>query len=190
MKPLSGLGRDPRQEMQAEDVLEIVAALDVAGVAVWLDGGWAVDAALGEQTRPHDDLDLVVDLEDVERLKAVLETRGFVVVAGAPPRSFELVDPPGRQVDVHPVRSTEAGDGCYRMASGDDWIYPAAGFAGEGAVLATSVRCLTPAVQMLCHTGYEPHRASYDDVWALSRHFGLAVPAEYGRPRDTYGERA
>ena len=34
--------------------------LQSAGVRVWLDGGWSVDALLGEQTRPHADLDLAV----------------------------------------------------------------------------------------------------------------------------------
>src|SRR5919201_6639891 len=27
---------------------------------VWLDRGWGLDALLGEQTRPHDDLDLAI----------------------------------------------------------------------------------------------------------------------------------
>jgi hypothetical protein len=38
--------------MLARDVVEILDRLDAAGVEAWLDGGWAVDAVLGEQTRP------------------------------------------------------------------------------------------------------------------------------------------
>ena len=45
--------------MLAHDVLEIVAGLDAAGVRVWLDGGWGVDALIRHQTRDHEDLDLV-----------------------------------------------------------------------------------------------------------------------------------
>ena len=46
--------------MLADDVALVVTALAEAGVAAWLDGGWGVDALLGEQTREHDDLDLVM----------------------------------------------------------------------------------------------------------------------------------
>jgi hypothetical protein len=31
--------------------------LEKAGIEVWLDGGWAVDALLGMQTRPHKEPD-------------------------------------------------------------------------------------------------------------------------------------
>jgi len=40
----------------AEHVLEILTALH--GTDVWIGGGWGVDALVGEQTRPHGDLDL------------------------------------------------------------------------------------------------------------------------------------
>jgi lincosamide nucleotidyltransferase A/C/D/E len=42
--------------MTAEDVIELYTGLDDVGVEVWIDGGWGVDALLGEQTRPHADL--------------------------------------------------------------------------------------------------------------------------------------
>jgi lincosamide nucleotidyltransferase A/C/D/E len=75
------------------------------------------------------------------------------------------------------------------MDSGDEWIYPAAGFTGTGRVLDRYVRCLTPEVQILCHSGYKPHRGSYDDVWALSRRFGIPVPEEYRRAVKSYRPR-
>ena len=65
--------------MTAEDVLDIVTVLERAGVAVWLDGGWAVDALLGCQTRQHDDLDVVVDLGEADALKRELAQRGLAV---------------------------------------------------------------------------------------------------------------
>lgn len=43
--------------MRAKDVLTLLSALDGLGVHYWLDGGWGVDCLLGEQTRPHSDLD-------------------------------------------------------------------------------------------------------------------------------------
>jgi lincosamide nucleotidyltransferase A/C/D/E len=175
--------------MAAEEALEIVRRLDAAGVAAWLDGGWAVDAALGEQTRAHDDLDLVVDMRHFARLALTLADMGYGRGSGEPPTSVEFVDASGRQVDVHPVAFTAEGDGLYRMETGEDWAYPAAGFDGEGRVLGRRIRCLTPDVQLLCHLGYTPHLSSYDDVWALCRRFGLTVPEEYRRPRESYEPR-
>jgi lincosamide nucleotidyltransferase A/C/D/E len=35
-----------------------------AGLVVWLDGGWGVDALLGYRSRPHQDLDLVIARDD------------------------------------------------------------------------------------------------------------------------------
>ena len=46
--------------MTADDVVEIVAWLQAAQVDIWLDGGWGVDALVGEQTRAHKDLDVIV----------------------------------------------------------------------------------------------------------------------------------
>jgi hypothetical protein len=39
------------------------------------------------------------------------------------------------------------------MKTGEDWPFPAAGFAGQGRLLDRAVRCLTPEVEVLC-----PHR--------------------------------
>jgi len=172
--------------MSAWDVVDLLDTIEAAGIDVWLDGGWAVDAALEIQTRPHDDLDLVVELGNVEALIDILQRRGYVLVRGSAPKSFEMTDPDGRQVDVHPIALSDSGGGAYLMDDGREWIYPAAGFAGSGRVSDRDVRCLTPEVQMLCHSGYEPHRSSYDDVRALSRRFGIPVPEAYRRRRQTY----
>jgi lincosamide nucleotidyltransferase A/C/D/E len=172
--------------MSAEDAVNLLSALEAAGVDIWLDGGWAVDAALETKTRPHDDLDVIVELRHVKTVRDVLESRGYTNSRGEPPQSFELVDRDRRQVDVHPVVFSESGDGLYRMDDGEDWQYPAAGFEGTGRIRGREVRCLTPEIQILYHTGYEPRRKSYDDVTALGKRFGLPVPAEYRGSRDSY----
>jgi len=190
MHRIAGPGRVPRVEMTAEDVVDLVSCLEARGIDVWLDGGWAVDAVLERQTRPHDDLDLIVELRDVGKLQEILGRRGYVLVGGGAPKSFEMTDDEGRQVDVHPVVFSEPGDGVYRMDNGQDWIYPAAGFCGAGYVSERRVRCLAPEVQMLCHSGYEPHRTSFDDVWALNRRFDIPVPEEYRGSRESSALRA
>jgi lincosamide nucleotidyltransferase A/C/D/E len=166
-----GRRRQPRHEMEAEEVVRLVGGLEGSDVSVWLDGGWGIDALLGRQTRAHDDLDLVVSLADVSGLRQVLADRGYSVIGGGSPMSFELADRNGRQIDVHPVAFNDRGDGVYLMRNGAEWIYPAAGFQGRGKVLDREVRCLTPEVQMLCHEGYELDAHALHDMRALREEF-------------------
>jgi lincosamide nucleotidyltransferase A/C/D/E len=156
--------------------------LAAANVAVWLDGGWGVDALLGDQQRPHDDLDLVVGIDDVASLQAVLQEHGYGHQRGEAPLSFELVDAAGRQVDVHPVTFDELGDGIYQMGSGRTWAYPAAGFAGVGEVAGRQVPCLTPEVQMRVHSGYELSHKDHEEIRALRERFGVEPPKGYFAP--------
>jgi len=173
----TGRGREPQADMEAARVLDLLSVFETHGVAVWLDGGWGVDALLGEQTRPHDDLDLVARLEDGARIETALGERGYVLAYGGPPLSYELVDDDGHQVDVHPAAFNAGGDGIYRMANGEDWVYPAAGFGGEGRILGRAVPCLTPEVVLAGHaTGYALDEAHQRDVRALSERFDLPLP--------------
>jgi lincosamide nucleotidyltransferase A/C/D/E len=178
-----GRGRMPSTEMAAEELIRVVDRLEEDGIEVWLDGGWGVDALLGQQQRRHDDLDLVVDLANVPRLQEVLARNGYAVLGGAPPMSFYMVDSAGHQVDVHPVTFNEHGDGIYKMETGKEWAYPAAGFAGTGVVLGRHMRCLSPEVQMLVHAGYELSDKDHEEIRALQDRFGVAPPPGYQPPR-------
>jgi lincosamide nucleotidyltransferase A/C/D/E len=164
----------------AADVLEILDRLDAAGVHWWIDGGWGVDALLEEQTREHDDLDLVAHLADAQRIVRLLDDEGYEVVAGGAPKSFVAVTADGRQVDVHPVTfDHERGGGVYLMDDGQEWVYPAAGFDGRGKVAGRVVRCLTPEVQVLVHDGYELGEKDFRELRFLHERFGVELPAKY-----------
>src|SRR5690242_17432360 len=91
----AGRGRNPSAEMRAGEAVRLLQALDAAGIAVWVDGRWGVDALLDRQTRPHDDLDLVVGIDDVPALQRVLDDLGYTFQRRDVPLSFELVDPQG-----------------------------------------------------------------------------------------------
>ena len=78
--------------MCADDVLEILHCLREAGIAVWIDGGWGIDALVGEQTREHDDLDVVVALADAPAAREALGTSGFVVAEDELPTRFVVRD--------------------------------------------------------------------------------------------------
>lgn len=160
--------------MEAIDVVEILEVLEMAGVSVWLDGGWGVDALLGMQTRPHKDLDVVIDLTDVAVTSTSLAHLGFRLSEGVV-GGFVLSDERNRPVDVHPVKFTRHGDGSYQMEEGAVWIYPARGFRGTGSVCGRGVRCLTPEIQILSHAGYELGPEDIADLAALHERFGVPV---------------
>ena len=173
-------GRQPSAPMEADEVVRLLELFDGEDVTVWLDGGWGVDALLEQKTREHDDLDVVVELVDAPLLTSLLDSAGYMVVAGGVPKSFAAVDSHGRQVDVHPVVFDDArGGGVYLMDDGREWVYPSAGFAGEGRVAGRTVRCLTPAVQVLVHDGYELTDKDYRELLLLHERFGVELPAKY-----------
>jgi lincosamide nucleotidyltransferase A/C/D/E len=166
--------------MTQDDVTLVLDCLDAVAVDAWLDGGWAVDAVLGEQTRQHDDLDLIVRVGDVAAMRDALRGLGFALDRGEPHSNFVLRDDHGREIDVHPVGFEATGDGIYRMANGGDWVFPAEGFEGRGRVGTRKVRCLTPDVQMLCHaTGYTPADTDFHDMRLLHARLGTRLLPPY-----------
>lgn len=164
-------------EMRAAALVKLLELLEGAGIPSWLDGGWGVDALLEQQTRPHKDLDLILAVSGAPKLQELLAPRGFLVTEGSPPDAFVLADGEGLSVDIHAVRWDSQGNGIYRMENGQDWVYPADGFSGRGAVDGYAVRCLTPEVQVLCHAhGYTPVEQDLKDMAHLERRFGVELP--------------
>ena len=156
--------------------------LESAGISVWLDGGWGVDALLRTQTREHKDVDIIVPVADIPKLQDVLATAGFAVRDGVPPSSFVLADRGGLEVDVHAVRFDDRGNGVYRMQNGKDWIYPGEGFSGRGLIGGASVRCLSPSAQVLCHAyGYVPVEKDFRDMELLAKQFNIDLPPQLRR---------
>lgn len=165
--------------MRPYDVLEIVDALESAGVNLWLDGGWGVDALLGEQTRTHDDLDVVLALDAVSTARETLAALGYSVTEDEMPTRLALADARDRRIDLHPVTFDGEGGGIQRLQDGSSFRYPPEGFRGTGFVDAKAVHCLSPETQRLCHTGYPPDADDVRDVLALCRRFALPLPALY-----------
>lgn len=63
--------------MTASYVASLYQNAESDGIKFWIDGGWAIDAHLGKQTRPHGDLDIAVHEGDAQRLKQHLVSDGF-----------------------------------------------------------------------------------------------------------------
>jgi lincosamide nucleotidyltransferase A/C/D/E len=166
--------------VNALDVLEVLDRLDAAGIEWWIDGGWGVDTLLAEETRPHDDLDLVVQRKDIERLRALFSEFEPAEHDWWPAR-FVLRDRDGRQIDFHPVEFDEEGDGWQELLDGTRGRYPAAELGGRGRIGGRLVRCITPELQLRHHdyaTG-RPDDIDWHDVHRLCERFGLVAPSAY-----------
>jgi lincosamide nucleotidyltransferase A/C/D/E len=173
-----------KPEMTASALVELLHLFESAALRVWLDGGWGVDALLQTQTRPHKDVDLVLPVVDVPRLRELLAVGGFAVREGKPPHSFVLANGTGLEIDVHAVTFDGTGNGLYRMQNGADWVYPAEGFSGRGLVGGMAVRCLSPAAQVLGHAhGYLPVEKDFRDMELLAERFGVELPPQLRRRR-------
>ena len=176
--------------MTVVDVLEVLDRLDTAEVWWCVDGGWGVDALLREETRTHDDLDLVLDRRDVARLTALFPHFSATEQEWWPAR-FVLRNGI-RQVDFHPVEFDGNGDGWQELLDGTRGRYPAEGLTGRGVIGGRHVRCITAQLQLEHHI-YErgrPDDVDWQDVQLLCKRFELELPAAYAvRPGFTDSKR-
>jgi hypothetical protein len=161
-------------EMPADGVPAVFTALQLAGLSVWLVGGWGIDALLGEQTRRHRDLDVVLEAgRDAEqRAVKALEGLGFKfvkreAVPGSDPGCWlstrlVLADDAGHLLDLHPVRFplVVMSGGAERRFSPEDAFV-------TGSVGGRQVPCLSAPLQFALHEGYEARDIDREDVARL-----------------------
>jgi lincosamide nucleotidyltransferase A/C/D/E len=162
-------------EMTIDDVLEMVQLFAQHHLDVCIDGGWGVDALLGEQTRVHTDLDIALPHQQVPLLRALLEARGFTDVPRDDTRdcNFVLGDEVGRLIDFHSYTFDAAGNLVFGVE------YPFDSLTGSGFIAGQGVKCITPDWMVKFHTGYKLDENDYQDVKALCRRFGFEIPPDY-----------
>lgn len=168
-------------EMKAKDVVELCKLFEGNDIEFWVDGGWAVDALVGKQTRKHNDLDIAMYHKDVPKLRALLEARGYKNVPRDDTRdcNFVLGDDQGRQIDVHSFELDEDGHNTFGVA------YEAAHFGGTGVIGSHKVQCINPETLVEFHTGYQLDDDDHHDVLVLCEKFGIELPEEHRH----WGER-
>jgi lincosamide nucleotidyltransferase A/C/D/E len=168
--------------MTATDVLGLYTELETLGITIWVDGGWGVDALLGQQTRPHKDLDIAVQQKDVSRLRELLEARGYkeIKLEEAKPWNFVLGDASGRELDVHVIMVDHEGNGLYGPPQNGE-MYPAASLTGAGSICAQAVRCISPEWAVKFHSGYQLKEKDFRDVSALCEKFGIQLPEAFAQ---------
>ena len=163
--------------MIAADVISLYTELENLGITIWIDGGWAVDALLGEQSRPHQDLDIAIEQKDVLKLRQFLEARGYkeIKLEDARAWNFVLGDKNGREIDVHVIVMDDKGNRQYGPAENNE-MYPAAALTGTGSIDRRKVRCLSPEWSVKFHSGYTLREKDFRDVSALCKKFGFELP--------------
>ena len=161
--------------MDARSAAEIIQLLEQNELEVYVDGGWAVDALLGGETRAHDDLDIAIPHKHVPHLRALLSARGFQeqVRDDSWECNFVLADQNNRRLDVHSYALDAQGRNIYGVA------YVAEHLTGKGAINGYPVRCISAEWLVRFHTGYQLDQNDYHDVRLLCERFGIPIPDEY-----------
>jgi lincosamide nucleotidyltransferase A/C/D/E len=152
--------------VNAEEAIQVLDALDAAGVRHWVGGGWGVAALVGRQTRQHRDLDLNVDAAQLDRCLAVLGGLGYATETDWLPSRVELRAPGDRWVDVHPIAFDDQGFGRQPDLDGGVFEYPLDAF-GHGVIAGRSVGCMSARQQRRFHTGYEHRPQDIHDLAQL-----------------------
>ncbi len=164
-----------KANMPAAKVIDIVQLLDQNKIEVIIDGGWAVDALLEEQTRPHEDLDLAVFHKDVLKIRALFDTLGYqeVIRDDSWECNFVLDDDQGHLIDFHSCTFDSEGNNIFGVK------YPLESLQGSGIIADFPVRCVPPDWLVKFHSGYKLDENDYQDVKLLCEKFGLQIPEEF-----------
>lgn len=159
--------------MEAKDVIDLYQKLESRGVKTWIDGGWGVDALLGNQTRPHKDLDIAINQNDVLELLKFLEENGYKETRRDNEHNVVFKDEQGREIDYHAFITDEKGKIIGGIA------YPDESLTGTGTIEGQSVRCISPEYVVKFHSGYELKEKDFKDISAICDKFGMELPEEY-----------
>ncbi len=160
--------------MKSTDIINLYIKLEDLGIKIWIDGGWAVDALLGEQTRSHEDLDIAVEHKNLTKLRGYLELKGYKEIKRDEDKMWDLVmgDDKGHELDVHAFSFDDKGI----IVEEEYWDgYSNNSLTGLGVIDGHTVRCVSPEQLVKTHDGtkrklkYSDHK----DMDALCKKFGL-----------------
>jgi lincosamide nucleotidyltransferase A/C/D/E len=177
MKSSESFEQKHNPEMSGEAAVQLLQLFARSGIDVVVDGGWGVDALLGEQTRPHGDLDIAVEHKYVLKLRTLLESRGYKDVPRDDTRdcNFVMGDDQGHEVDFHSYTFDAHG----KLIFGVE--YPLDSLTGRGSILDYPVKCISPEWMVKFHSGYALDEDDYWDVSVLCKRFGIVLPTEFER---------
>jgi len=177
--------------VSAKDAKGFYRCLSEKGIQIWLTGGWGIDALLGKETRPHKDLDALLLLNDMVRMNKILSTAGYKLrdlwsenkwtidsQGKRTATAFVLQDGEGHEFDAHAIRLDNQGNGVPAWEEVEGFLFSKAGLAGNGMIAGFPIRCITPEMQIYCHTGYELPEKQLRDLELLHEKFGVEYQAK------------
>jgi lincosamide nucleotidyltransferase A/C/D/E len=152
--------------MEAAQVLALFRDFERSGWRVWAAGGWAVDAVVGRQTRPHRDLDIAVDASQLAGITSHLQGLGYRITIDERPSRLELTDADGAAVDIHPVSFAPDGTGIQAGLNAGSFHYAADGFT-VGVLDGRAIPCLSIRQQLAFRDGYALRATDRHDIELL-----------------------
>lgn len=164
--------------MNQKNVLEILNIFSEINAPVWLAGGWAVDALVGNQTRPHLDVDLAFDNANEDKIITKFKLLGYSIIDDARPTRFVLKNKDGSEIDMHPVVFNKNRSGEQLVPGGKSFHYPKNCFS-EGLINGHKVPCLTADQLVTFHLGYKPLEKDRHNMQILHEFLGIPLPTIY-----------
>jgi hypothetical protein len=77
VEPSSLVSMNPANDVELSQIHEVTRLFSRDKIEHWLFGGWGVDFRIGEVTRPHMDIEVLIWARDAGRCVALLETAGY-----------------------------------------------------------------------------------------------------------------
>jgi lincosamide nucleotidyltransferase A/C/D/E len=151
--------------MASGAVMALVSWLEEAHVTYQVNGGWAVDALAGRQTRDHGDLDVFLDADKLQDAVDWLQSKGYEQVVQELPVRVELRRGEDA-VDLHPMVLDSEGNGV-QQGFGDAVFHhrsdrrTVGSIDGRGVVVAALDRLVE------LRAGYEPRPVDAHDLAVL-----------------------
>jgi len=163
--------------MTSGRVLDLYNWFKNYGIAVWIAGGWCVDALVGAQTREHADLDIAVHRRDNPKLRKLLENNGYREESRNDSSEFMYVmnNESGESIDIHAFEYDKSGKIIYGIK------FPLGSLTGTGNIDGQEVDCIDPEHMFQFITLYEAKDKDIQDVYSLSRKFGFTPPSGYAK---------
>ena len=149
-------------------------------IAIWIDGGWCVDALLNFQTRKHEDLDIAVSRKDNIKLHELIENDGWKEEKRDDcwECNYVMKSEGMYLIDVHVFEYDEQGKNIYGVP------YPFGSFNGKGKINEQWVNCVNPECMFKFKlwaddTHCEPREKDIMDAQLLAEKFKFKLPENY-----------